>query len=234
MNCFSSLDCFASIGLKRKQYCILNKQYSKEEYEDLKAKIIQHMDSMPYVDRRGSKEITYKYGEFFPIDMAPYAVNETVIMNFTDLTKEKAIEYGLTWREPEAFEYKTTLRAEDLPDHIKDVSDNITKEIIGCADCKKAYRIILKELEFYKRFQIPLPRMCHNCRYLKRMKFKNIPKWFERECQCAGETSSNKIYTNTSKHFHETDRCPNKFITAYDPEMSGIIYCEKCYNSETF
>src|SRR5258708_2779981 len=32
---FSSSDCFGCVGLKKKQYCILNKQYSKEEYEEL-------------------------------------------------------------------------------------------------------------------------------------------------------------------------------------------------------
>src|SRR3989338_2359383 len=34
-NCISSNNLFACIGLRNKQYCILNKQYSKEEYEEL-------------------------------------------------------------------------------------------------------------------------------------------------------------------------------------------------------
>ena len=34
---------FGSIGLRKKQYCILNKQYTKEEYEKLVPKIIKHM-----------------------------------------------------------------------------------------------------------------------------------------------------------------------------------------------
>ena len=33
--CFSSFNLFACVGLRNKQYCILNKQYSKEEYESL-------------------------------------------------------------------------------------------------------------------------------------------------------------------------------------------------------
>ena len=44
---------FGCIGLKQKQHCILNKQYSKKEYETLVPKIIQHM-----------KE-TGEWGEFF-------------------------------------------------------------------------------------------------------------------------------------------------------------------------
>jgi len=55
--------------LRNKQHCILNKQYSKEEYEALAPKIIQHMNDMPYTDKKGR---VYKYGEFFPTELAFY------------------------------------------------------------------------------------------------------------------------------------------------------------------
>ncbi|HEY5714547.1 MAG TPA: hypothetical protein VIT68_04320 [Candidatus Gracilibacteria bacterium] len=42
--CFYCEDCFGCCGLFKKKYCIFNKQYSKEEYESLKAKIIEHME----------------------------------------------------------------------------------------------------------------------------------------------------------------------------------------------
>ncbi|MFA6528783.1 MAG: hypothetical protein WCT46_04550 [Candidatus Gracilibacteria bacterium] len=38
-DCFSSKDCFMCFNLRNKQYCIRNKQYSKEEYENEIAKI---------------------------------------------------------------------------------------------------------------------------------------------------------------------------------------------------
>src|SRR5207244_8417711 len=37
----SSKDIFGSIGLKRARYCILNKEYSKEEYETLMPRILE-------------------------------------------------------------------------------------------------------------------------------------------------------------------------------------------------
>ena len=42
-NCFNSSDLFWCVWLKNKQYCILNKQYTKEEYNKLVPKIIEHM-----------------------------------------------------------------------------------------------------------------------------------------------------------------------------------------------
>ena len=41
--CFYSKNLFGCCSLKHKQYCILNKQYSKEEYEKLVPKIIEHL-----------------------------------------------------------------------------------------------------------------------------------------------------------------------------------------------
>jgi len=69
-------NCFGCVGLKDKKYCILNKQYTKEEYEELLPRIKQHMNDIPYLGARG---IEYKYGEFFPIEFSPFAYNETLL-----------------------------------------------------------------------------------------------------------------------------------------------------------
>jgi hypothetical protein len=42
--CFDSKNIFGCIGLRTKEFCILNKQYTKEEYEILLPKIIEHME----------------------------------------------------------------------------------------------------------------------------------------------------------------------------------------------
>jgi len=62
VECQSLSDCFGCVSLRNKKYCILNKQYSKAEYETLREKIKKHMDTMPYKDKMGR---IYRYGEFF-------------------------------------------------------------------------------------------------------------------------------------------------------------------------
>jgi hypothetical protein len=42
-NCHSCNNCFGCVSLKRKEFCILNKQYTKEEYEKLLPQIIEKM-----------------------------------------------------------------------------------------------------------------------------------------------------------------------------------------------
>ncbi|MBI2610050.1 hypothetical protein HYW53_02635, partial [Candidatus Giovannonibacteria bacterium] len=68
-------NCFGCNQLRNKSYCILNRQYTKEEYEALVPRIIKHMNDMPYIDKKGR---VYKYGEFFPPELSPFAYNETI------------------------------------------------------------------------------------------------------------------------------------------------------------
>ncbi len=229
IHCHSSSNLFGCVGLRQKSYCIFNKQYSKEEYLALREKIIQHMNEVPYTDKRGN---TYRYGEFFPPELSPFAYNETIAQDFFPLTKDEAIQKGYVWRDVEAREYETTIDAKNLPDRIGDVRDSILKEVIRCVECGKAYRVIQMELEFLHKMQLPLPRLCPTCRHARRLKLRNVPRFFQCACQCAGQGSTSGIYQNTAAHFHGASSCPNSFLTSYAPDSPEIVYCEQCYQNE--
>ncbi|MCP6719781.1 MAG: hypothetical protein KJI72_00440 [Patescibacteria group bacterium] len=228
-----SSNIFGCVSLRKKQYCILNKQYSKEEYESLREKIIKHMSDLPYEGDNGRK---YSYGEFFPIEISPFAYNETTAQEYFPLTKEEIKKRGYNlWREPERRDYKVTIAPDDLPDSIEQVEDSVVREIVGCkhnAECKhactKAFRIISSELAFYKQLKLPLPRLCPNCRHGERIELRNPPLTWHRQCVCDYE-----MYQNTAKHSHHPEgRCPNEFETSYAPERGEVVYCEQCYQSE--
>ncbi|MDA2935590.1 hypothetical protein MYX06_00005, partial [Patescibacteria group bacterium AH-259-L05] len=234
--CRSSSYLFGCAGLRKKQYCILNKQYTREEYETLVPRIIDHMNKMPYVDAKGR---VYTYGEFFPLELSPFAYNETVAQEYFPLTKEQALDQGYAWKDSEQRDYKITIKPEELPDYISDVKDDILKQVIGCLhggkcneQCTIGFKIIPDELGFYKKMKLPLPRLCSNCRHYQRLKQRNPLKLWYRKCQCAGGKSDNGVYTNTIEHFHKDNHCPNEFETTYAPERKEIVYCEKCYQSE--
>ena len=137
---------FGCIGLRQKQYCILNKQYTKEEYEELVPKIIQHMNDMPYIDSKGR---IYKYGEFFPSELSPFCYNETIAQEYFPLTKEQALEQGYKWKDTEDRNYTIDIKTEDIPDDIKDVNEDIIGKVIECEhkgtcneQCTEAFKII--------------------------------------------------------------------------------------------
>lgn len=232
MNCHSSNNLFGCIGIKKGQYMILNRQYSKNDYFALREKIIKQMEEVPYTDKQGR---IYKYGEFFPIEFSPFAYTEAAVSDYYPLEKRGVIEQGFAWRDSSPKEFKATMQAADLPDHIKDAQEAVTKEIIACASCKKAYRIIDREFEFLKRFGIPMPRLCPNCRYLERRRFRNPYKFWHRRCMCGGKAAEGGAYQNSGLP-HKThkggEHCPNEFETSYSPEREEIVYCEQCYQNE--
>ncbi len=235
-NCHSCQYCFGCVNLRNKKYCIFNKQYSKEEYDELLPRIQKHMAEMPYKDAKGR---TYGYGEFFPIELSPFGYNETIAQEFIPLKKEEAEKENFSWRVPGKRDYTPTLRAVELLDSIEEVKDDVTKEIIECAhagkcseDCATAFRIVPAELDFYRRFNLPLPQLCFNCRHAGRLAQKNPLKLWKRQCQCAGEASENGVYKNSASHHHGHSHCEEKFETTFGPERPEIVYCEQCYQSE--
>jgi hypothetical protein len=226
----SSEQVFGCVGLKKAQYCILNKQYTKEEYESMVEKIKKHMDDMPYVDAKDSE---YKFGEFFPAELSYFGYNESVAQDNFPLSHDEAVEAGLSWRDAMPFTTgKETLQLNQLPDSIRDISENITKEVFACMECGRNYRIVPQELEFYKRMEIPIPHLCFFCRHKARLAFRNAANLYDRKCQCGGAQSENNIYQNTAAHFHGDTMCSQVFETSYDPNSRHIVYCEQCYQAE--
>lgn len=163
-------DCFGCIGLQRKQYCIFNKQYSKEEYEELVPKIIEHMRT------------TGEWGEFFPMNTSVYAYNETLAQDYYPLTKDEVQKEKLPWLDEAEKTNRYMGPPVDLPDAIADVTDDVTKQILTCEVSGKQYKIIPQELKFYKQMNLPLPRRSFFQRHKDRMAMRNPRTLFNREC----------------------------------------------------
>ncbi|MFA6189893.1 MAG: hypothetical protein WC711_00020 [Candidatus Staskawiczbacteria bacterium] len=219
--CQSSSDLFGCVGLRSKQYCILNKQYTKEEYEALVPKIKKQMEEMPYKDAQG---IEYRYGEFFPPVFSNIFYNHSFAYEYFPITKDEAKEKGYLWKEDNKRGYAFTIKSTDLPDDIKETPNSIVNEIISCEEwesspdeamhhnCTEVFRILPAELEFYKHFSLPVPRKCPNSRYYDLIKWRNPMKFYHRKCMKEG--------------------CNNEFETSYAPDRPEIVYCEACYNNE--
>ncbi len=225
--CHDSKNVFGCEGLRKKSYCILNKQYTKEEYEELLPKIIKHMTEMLYTDAKG---LIYKYGEFFPSDISPFAYNESIAQEYFPLDKDEALKRGYLWEDGEIRNYKIDIENKNIPDSIEDATEDIINKVIACEhtgkckeQCTEAFKITGEEFKFYKRMSLPLPRLCPNCRHYQRLKQRNPLKLWNRKCVC------NKV-----NHFHGANRCEVEFETSYAPDRPEIVYCEKCYQQEIY
>ncbi|MFA5947614.1 MAG: hypothetical protein WC806_01400 [Candidatus Gracilibacteria bacterium] len=163
---------FGCIGLKHQQYCILNKKYSEDEYNNLAVKIIEHMKK------------TGEWGEFFSVKNSPFAYNETSAQAYYPLTEKESLAKGYKWKPIDKKEYQKSNYK--IPEKIKDVDDGIVNEILACEKCGKNYKISVSELDFYKKMKLPVPPECFDCRNSKRFLLKNPRKLFDRKCAKCG------------------------------------------------
>lgn len=192
MFCIRSHDCFACIGLHNKSYCILNKQYTKEEYEELVPEIITHMRK------------TGDWGEFFPMNLTPYAYNHTVAQSYYPLTKEKALQQGVSWYEREIDESAQAIDASALPDGLPETDDAI---IVRSSTSGRSFKITSQEIKHYRALNVPLPRTAYDERFEKRYKKLGGIRLFGRSCV----------------------HCNKPLRTTYKPDDPEIIYCKECY-----
>ena len=202
-------DCFGCISLKHAEYCILNKQYKKEEYEKMIPKIVGYM--------RQTKE----WGEFFPISFSPFAYNETVAQEYFPLSKKEVVKKGWKWKEEEKISSNTgkVIPAGRLPDDINDIPDDILDWAIECETTKKLFKIIPQELKFYRQFHLPIPRVCPDQRHLNRIALRNPRKLFLRKCDKCG-ASIQTTYPPAGR--------------AGSPNRPEKVYCEQCYLKEVY
>jgi len=190
----NSNNLFGCAGVHKKENCILNKPHSKEEYDKLFPKIIEHMKT------------TGEWGEFFPITHAPFAYNETVAQEYFPVSESEAKKRGWNWKDLEnqnsykGPEYK-------VPAEIKDVPDDICKQILRCETTGRLYKVIPQELKFYREHGLPIPHRSPDQRHQDRMALRNPRKLYDREC----------------------DNCGKAIRTTYAPDRPEKVYCENCY-----
>ena len=175
-SCFNSSDIFGCVGMKKHSYCILNKQYTKEEYEELVPKIIDHMRK------------TGEWGNYFPPKFSPFGFNETAANVEHPLDRETVLHRGWKWHEETKTSQQKSDKAYEIPSDITDVSDDITSQVLTCEVTGKSYKIVPQELKFYRQMGLPIPRKCPDQRYRERVALRNPHKLWKRPCMhCSKE-----------------------------------------------
>lgn len=144
--CYSSQDLFGCIGMKHKSHCILNRQYSKREFDTLSARLVRHMQD------------TGEWGSFFPATLSPFAYNESIAQDYFPISSDDAIEQGWKWRQ-------------DRPKTREEVS-GVSKDdsLLICPVSGKPFRYQPMEELFLAERSLPLPLAHPSQRFSERMK----------------------------------------------------------------
>lgn len=183
MWCPGCKDCFGCIGLQKQQYCILNKQYSKSEYFELKRRIVAQMSDPAFTPP------DCRYGEYFPYSCAPYPYNDSDAQLLFPLAREEALARGAQWADDEI---APPAHGKFNP-YILRTSDVAGTEIAGefeCLSSKRPFRITKPELKIYRERSYPLPREDWKSRLLRREALKNGYELYPHKCELSGREIS--------------------------------------------
>jgi hypothetical protein len=168
----ASKNCFACCCMRNAEYCIFNKQYSKDEYEELVPKIVEHMKM------RG------EWGEFFDPQYSPFGYNETWAQEYFPLNRDEALRANFIWSDYEApipQAKKLISKDQELPD-ISEVPDVVLDWAIACEVSGRPFKIVKKELEFCRKHKLQIPRRHPDIRHSDRLKLRNTWQVYDRKC----------------------------------------------------
>ena len=203
--CHNSQNIFWCVWLQNKKYCIYNKQYTKEEYNQIVPKIIAQMIR------------NEEWWEFFNPSIAFYWYNETMAMEKYPLTKQEAWDRWYKWSDYEAPlpHVEKIVQWKKLPKQgcgvIKEKKPDILEKILNyaivCEVSNKPFRITKQEIEFYIEYNIPLPTKHPDIRHKERF-IKRNP---------------------TTLKLISCDGCWEEILSVYKKWEWRKILCEKCF-----
>ncbi len=246
----SSSNLFWCVWLKNKQYCILNKQYTKEEYENLVPKIIEHM-SKPHPNSLVSSSCPHpnplpkgegikgniEWWEFFPAYLSPFWYNETVAQEYFPLTKEEAKGYP---------------QGEPLQ------NNNVGCTLYGCPDNNYIFNWSDYKAPFSKVEKIiPANKLPSNIKDIpddilnraieceeSKKPFRIIKQELEfyrkhnlpipRKHPDIRHKERMKLRNPRKLYDKKCDKCWKDIKSTYVPDRKEIVYCEECYNKEVY
>lgn len=180
-NCRNCKNCFWCVWLRDAQYCIFNKQYSQQDYENHIKNLIMWL----------KKE--WKWWEFFPAKYSPFGYNETVAHEFFPLEEKDALKRWWKYCDYISPDPKVNkiIPADKIPEDIQEIPDDILNWAIKCSVSGRAFRITPQELQFYRKHNIWVPKKHPDIRHIERMELRSPRKLYKRKCdECNKEITS--------------------------------------------
>lgn len=94
-----------------------------------------------------------------------------------------------------------------LNKNIQEIGDEIVGKTLICKETSKPYTLTKQELAFYKKMNLPLPKLCFEARHQRRMKHRN-PRGLK------------------------TESCIKCTILLKTTSADREVYCQNCYLEE--
>lgn len=200
-NCYDCTHCFGCVGLRRKSFCILNKQYAEDEYwralDELKCAMLDRGE----YGRPLPTAFTFAY--FPESGPAYYLAAEMEDWDKIGMPKFEASAEGAFG---ELRTDKPLRQQSDLPDDISDIGDDWLGTPIMDPVEKRPYTLLKPELEFYKRMKLAAPRGHFTSRMRNLSWMQNGGLMHKEACTNCGKelnVAINKLFKKRKLHCHD-------------------------------
>jgi len=167
------MNCFMCFGLQNKSYCILNRQYSEDEYfkivDEIKFNMLEKGE----------------YGDGVGLEFSAQAYNFSLAQIAFPLNDEEITKLGgYVAKEPETNVGNIEIvKYGSLPKTIDEISDEILNKAILCEKSNRPFRITASELGFYRRMKLPLPNTHPLFRIEKMLNLVKTGKKYKAVCK---------------------------------------------------
>ena len=144
-HCYQCEHCFGCCGLVGKKYYIFNKEYTPDEYENQKKKIIAAMQK------------SGEYGQFFPASFAGTCYEETASGFYWPLSLIEGKKMGFRMREAVPERSSEALDASLVHDRSDKASDEIPQKKFWDHEAQRPFQIQQTDIDFCISVGVPLP-----------------------------------------------------------------------------
>ncbi len=156
INVHNCKDCFGCAGLRNKQYCIMNKQYSREAYFELRERIVEHMKRVPFDDAHFRVPVA-EWGQWFPPQSAFYPYNTSFAATYLPLAKTEALAAGFEWDDSlDAPVTASTQEGNSFPDRIEQWEEHHAKCAFRCEKSGKLFNVVPPVIQAFKQANLAL------------------------------------------------------------------------------
>ncbi len=193
-NCRNCKHCFGCIGLESRKFCILNVEYTEDEYY---AKLDEIKSDML---RRG------EYGKTFPLQFSSYPYNASLSAIVFPLSEEDVGKIN-GWKHEAKSAITNDISAisfREVPVSIDEVQDSLLDIAIIGKTQNKPFRLIKDELAFYRNKRLPVPIEAPYTRMTKRFEHVNYFKVHNDKCdKCDKEILAGSTHKNGFRPYCE-------------------------------
>jgi len=205
LQCINCEDCFACVGLRRKRFCILNKQYIEEEYwrkiDELKCAMLERGEYGEFLPAKMAHD-TYELGCAEIFYVAPKNFGQ--LINGKDFLPESAGAVGAELDDDEKL-HDTSL----IPDLLEDMTEERWKGVAFYDPIqKRRFVFTAAEVDYLKRYGIAPSKHHFITRMWDLYKTSNTGKLEPQECK----------------------KCREKITVGYNAKYPiRTVFCKACY-----